>query len=362
MGGRTKMRKALVGVILAGAVLVIVSCAGPIQQTTPSIPPSTPANHAPIVIPVPTSLPGGPEFTPPSGRGNVYSVQIDLVPSKLVYISGEQVQMELIMANASQGEVEPVIVSPLPPAISLVKSGTSSSRTLPSGIVVPDLEPGGSASVKTFPAGTEERKLAVGERVTYNLTWDQKDEDGKQVSPGWYYYEYRYDFRKDSSGEGVGSGGRDRAFLIQYPQGAMQKSIEVNQSRTLTGVPLLTMEGETKLVDVVITLERVELNEMGVTFYAEMTSPDNPVSGYSNPEWAGHIPMSAQYIVDGAVIEARAPNSKFLDSGIQFRWGASPDDDNYLDPVPADAKELTFVIPEIEPDWEGPWEFKILLE
>jgi hypothetical protein len=335
------------------------------MQATPSIPPSTPANQAPVVIPAPTSPPGAPEgpgFTPPSGRGNVYSVQIDLVPSKLVYMSGEQVQMELIMTNASQGEVEPVIVSPLPPAISLVKSGALSNRPLPPGVDAPDLEPGESASVKTFPAGTEERKLAVGEKVTYHLIWDQKDTDGKQVSPGWYYYEYRYDFRKESSSEGVGSGGRDRAFLIQYPQGAMQKSIEVNQSRTLTGVPLVTMEGETKLVDVVITLERVELNEMGATFYAEMTSPNNPVSGYSNPEWAGRIPMSAQYIVDGEIIEARAPNTKFLDSGIQFRWGASPDDDNYLDPVPADAKELIFVIPEIEPNWKGPWGFKIPLE
>jgi hypothetical protein len=38
------------------------------------------------------------------------------------------------------------------------------------------------------------------------------------------------------------------------------------------------------------------------------------------------------------------------------------DDDNYLDPVPADAKELTFVIPEIRPNWPGPWEFGIPLE
>jgi len=266
--------------------------------------------------------------------------------------------MELLLTNASKGEVEPVIVSPLPPVISLVASGVFLGPAMPPN-ANRGIESGEPA--KTFPAGTGEETLAKGEKLTYNLTWDQKDEDGNQVSPGWYYYESRYNFRQESSEEGVGSGIRERAFLIQYPQGAMQKSIELDQAKTVTGLPL-TVDGETKLVDVVINLQRVELNDMGVTFYAEMSSPNNPVSGYNNPEWSGHIPLSAQYVVDGIIKEARAPSSKFLDSGIEFRWGASPDDDNYLDPVPADAKELTFVIPEIRPDWQGPWEFKISLE
>lgn len=56
-----------------------------------------------------------------------------------------------------------------------------------------------------------------------------------------------------------------------------------------------------------------------------------------------------------------APSAQFLDSGVEFRWGASTDDPNYLDPVPADAKELTFVIPAIGLDWKVPWEFKVKL-
>jgi hypothetical protein len=355
--GRDEMKKMIIGAILATLVLLSISCAKETPQTTPS----PPANEAPVGVPAPTPPPGRaglPGLTPPTGRENVYSVQIDLVPSKLVYMPGEQVQMELVLTNASKGEVEPVIVSPLPPTISLVASGVFLGPAMP-----PNVNRGteSGAPVKTFPAGIDEKTLAKGEKQTYNLTWDQKDEDGNQASPGWYYYESSYNFRQESSENGVGSGLRKRAFLIQYPQGAMLETIELNQSKTITGLPL-TVNSETKLVDVVINLQRVELNDMGATFYAVMSSPDNPVSGHNNPEWLGHVPLSAHYVVDGVVKEARAPNSQFLDSGIEFRWGASPDDDNYLDPVPADAKQLTFVIPEIRPDWEGPWEFEILLE
>ena len=344
------IKKTIVGLLVLFLLSMPVACAKERAPTSPPLP-------APTPTPVPGPAPS-PGPTPPTGRENVYSVQIDLVPSKLVYMPGEQVQMELVLTNASKGEVEPVIVSPLPPVISLVASGVFLGPATP-----PNANRGieSGEPVKTFPAGTEERKLAVGEKVTYNLTWDQKDEDGNQVSPGWYYYESRYNFRQESSEEGVGSGIRERAFLIQYPQGAMTKTIELNQSRTITGLPL-TVNDETKTIDVVINLKRVELNEKGVTFYATMSSPNNPVSGYNTPVWMGHVPLSAQYVVDDVVKEARAPSSQFLDDGIKFRWGASPDDDNYLDPVPTDAKQLTFVIPEIRPDWEGPWEFRVPLE
>ncbi|MDD5037767.1 MAG: hypothetical protein PHN78_00375 [Dehalococcoidales bacterium] len=332
------------------------------SQAATTVPGTTTANEAPVIAPVPIVPPGMTPGLPPTGRENVYSVQTELVPSKLVYLPGEQIDMKLVLTNASQGEVEPVIVSPLPPIVSLVRTGTFSGPSVPPGVIMPPSEAGQSGAVKTYSAGTDEKTLAKGEELTYDLTWDQKDKDGNQVSAGWYNYESTCYYRPKSSENNVGSGVSKRAFLIQYPQGAMQKTIEVNQFRTITSLPITTLSRETKLVDVTITLKRVELNEMGATFYAEMTSPNNPVSGYNNPEWMGHVPLSAQFVVDGVVKEARAPNSRFLDNGIVFRWGASPDDDNYLDPVPADAKELTFVIPEIRPNWAGPWEFKIPLE
>jgi hypothetical protein len=332
------------------------------QTTVATTAPPTTADEAPIVVPAPTMPPGMTTGALPiTGRNNVYSVEINLVPARQVYLPGEEILMQLVLTNASKGEVEPVIVSSLPPSISLVRTGSFSGPAVPPGMVMPPSETGTMGAVKTFPAGTGEKTLVKGEKLTYNLTWDQKDKGGKQVSPGWYNYESTCWFRPESSQDNSGSGVGNRAFLIQYPQGAMIKTIEVNQSKTLDGLLLKTIKGETKTVDVVITLKRVELNEMGATFYAVMSSPNNPVSGYNNPEWMGHIPMTSQYIVDGAVKEARAPSTQLLDSGIEFRWGASTDDPSYLDPVSAAAKELTFVIPEIRPDWKGPWEFKINL-
>lgn len=355
------MRISIVTVFLAILVLSSVSCA----KTPPTASPgSSPAFEAPIADPIPSQPPvilGVPSLLPPGeppGRQNVYSVQIGLVPSKPVYIQGENVVMDVVLTNTSRGDVESVIVSPLPPEVNLVTAGVFLGPAMPPGVTAPGREPGKPS--KTFSAGTGERKLAVGENVTYRLTWDQKDENGNQVSPGWYFYESNFNFRQESSQTGSGTGIRNRAFLIQYPQGALRKTIVVNQARTVTGLPLM-VNGETKPVDVTITLERVELDENGATFYATMNSPDNPLAGYSN-EWQGRIPMSSQYIIDGVVKDARAPSSQFLDSGITFRWGASPDDPNYLDPVPSDAKQLTFVIPEIGNDWEGHWEFKIPLK
>jgi hypothetical protein len=348
-----------------GNLSVPVETLTPIPQAAALFTEAPPDEGASTVVPMPALPTGKPGdvLLPHTGRENVYSVQLDLVPSKLVYLPGEKVQMELILTNASKGKVEPVIVSQLPPVVRMVEAGsiTRQAQAVPPGVILPGPESAKSVIVKTFPAGTEEKTLAAGEKATYQLTWNQKDENGNQVSPGWYYYETNYNFRPESAKEDRNAGLRDRAFLIQYPQGALQKIIEVNQSRMIPGLPL-TIGDETKPVDVVITLKRVELNEMGATFYTTMSSPDNPVSGYNNPEWMSRIPMGAQYMVDGVVTEARAPVSQFLDSGIEFRWGATPDDPNYLDPVPADAKEITFVIPEIGYDWKGPWEFAIPLE
>ncbi len=283
---------------------------------------------------------------PPAGEGTVYSVQIDLVPDKLVYAAGEPVHMQLVLTNTSQGKVKSVVISQ--PAIDLVAAGVFAHPLPPNA---PSTQVGNP--VKTFPAGNDQTRLAVGEKVSYDLTWDQRDVDGKQVAPGWYYYESDYFFREESLDEPVHGGLRNRAFLIQYPQGAMQRTILVNQSR---------MVGKTDLGDVVMTLQRIELNEMGASFYVEISSPNDAASTDGRPDWVGRVfPSSAQYVIDGVVKEARAPGNQFLENAVHLRWGASPDQDNYLDPVPVDARELTFVIPELGTDWKGPWEFKIPL-
>jgi len=266
-------------------------------------------------------------------------VEIELIPLKMIYIPGEQVQMALILTNASMGEVESVYVSPLPSGLS---------------IVIPESRR--SIIVKKLSVSTGERKLAVGEKTTYDLTWDQKDEEGKQVAPGWYFYESNINVRMESFTDSFGAGVRERAFLIQYPQGALEKVIELNQSLTANSL-LFDVGGATKPVDIVFTLKRVELSQERASFFILVTSPDDPLTSYDRDNWPS-TRMEAQYTMDGVVKDARAGNRQFTDDGIEFRIGYG---DSYLDPVPGDARELTFVITRFG-DWQGPWEFKVPLE
>ena len=126
--------------------------------------------------------------------------------------------------------------------------------------------------------------------------------------------------------------------LIQYPQGAMEKTIEVNRPQTVNGVT--------------ITLERVELSREETKFYAFTTT--RLTEEGINPLLAKLIPILAQYAVDGSTKDAGYAAERILDRGTELIW-----DD--LDPVPSDAKELTFVVTKFG-DWESPWEFEIPLQ
>jgi hypothetical protein len=276
------------------------------------------------------------------GRANVYSVGLKLNPAKTVYLPGEPIEMNITVLNASQGEVDPVTVDPCPPAINIMSPGGT---------------PDSDKLVKTFAAGNEQKTLAKGEQIIYPITWDQKDDNGNQIPAGWYFYGYTCFFGNQSiPGGKVGSGGTERAFLVQYSQGALQKTIELNQSQTITDFPFDTLDGKTQPIDLTLTLKQVEMSENGISFMMVASSPDNPVPGYNNPEWMSGF-REAQYVVDGVVKEARAANTSFLDSGIELRWGYN---DAYLDPVPVDAKQLTIIITKFG-SWQGRLEFQVPL-
>lgn len=329
------------------SLLLSVSCANP-ATTSPANPESVPT-QPPTAVTVP-GLPG----QPPTGREKVYSVEIDLVPSKTIYLPGETVQMALTLTNASMGEVEPVYVSPLPPGINIVIPNDSAGTAKP-GTREYYEKITGSRIVKTLAAGTGEKKLAAGEKVTYDLTWDQKDEDGNQAAPGWYFYESNINVRMESSDDSFGSGVRERAFLIQYPQGAMEKVIELNQFVTAVSLPL-EVDGATKQGDITFTLKRVDLSQERSSFLILVSSPDSPLSNYKYG-WA-NIDMDARYDVDGVTKELSAEKRQFTNEGMEMMFGYG---NSYLDPVPDDARELTFTITRLG-DWQGPWEFKVALE
>jgi hypothetical protein len=188
--------------------------------------------------------------------------------------------------------------------------------------------------------GTQPREILPGETVSIDFIWDQKDKEGKQVPPGWYNIIFNdITVRQGGSTYGFNPGAR---ILIQYPQGTMEKSLDPNQSQTVNGIT--------------VTLQRIELTATGMTVHAFNAPP-----GYSFPP-GQPLPApsmmfhaEAEYSVDGGAFKlAGSSGIRPLENGMLHIW------DN-LDPIPVDAKELTFRITKLG-DWQGSWEFKVPLE
>jgi len=136
--------------------------------------------------------------------------------------------------------------------------------------------------------------------------------------------------------------GMTAPILILPAEGAMEKTIEVNSSQTVSGIT--------------VTLERIEFSASGMKVYVFNTPP-----GYSLPQGPQLLPppmmmhVTAEYSVDGGAVKQAGPSAiRFLENGMEPIW-------ENLDPVPKNATELTFTITKLG-DMEGPWEFFIPLE
>lgn len=249
-------------------------------------------------------------------------------PSQSQYLLGEPVEIEFSFTNTI---LESIAVSPFPPEIQVISPRTHEI-------------------VRSFVPGSQELELGSGKVMIHTLAWDQRADSGEQVSPGWYYIDAKNitvtkETPPHETGLDVGTIAR---VLIQFPQGAMEKTIDVNQSQTVN--------------DIAITLERVELSDTGASFYA-FTIPPNyippqPQGPPVPPPPPDMVPVRAQYNVDGITKDAGYSGIGIHENGIRLTWGHYV---GHLDPVPSDAKELTFTITRFG-DWEGPWEFKVPLE
>ncbi len=294
-------------VVLIAVVAVIWQFGGGGQSPTPT--PTATRTPAP---PTPTATP---------------KLELSAMPSQDSYLPGEQVNIEFLFSNT---DTEPITVTTFPPEIEILTSSPY-------------------VAVRSFAAGEQELALGPREEIPYNLTWDQRDNNGKQVSPGWYFVDVKNMRATTATGSMGLSITTITRVLIQFPQGAMEKTIEMNQPQTVNGIT--------------ITLERVELSVKGTIIYAFATppgyslpqqSPDFPLP--TPPDWM--VPVSAQYTVDGVTKDGGTASVRLLGNGVELRWGR---DGAWLDPVPSDAKELIFTITGFG-DWQGPWEFRIPLD
>ena len=306
------------------ALLLVVVVAGGITWGTGTLKVSAPP-PAPTPVPAPSYYGPVPPVPPPSPSES--SLELEAIPlspieyAPGVFLPGEEVKVEFRFSNASS---EPITVAPFPPGIEIVRPRTNEV-------------------VQSFPEGSGELDISPVETVEYTLVWDQQDGNGEQVAPGWYYVDVKgITLTKATAPTRTGvSFGSIAKLLIQFPQGAMEKVIEVSQSQTVN--------------DLTITLERVELSATGVRFYAFTIPPD-----YSPPRTEGPplpppmVPVHAQYTVDGVTKDAGYSSVGAQGDGIRLSW-------DEIDPVPGGARELTFTITSFG-DWEGPWEFFIPLE
>ena len=92
-------------------------------------------------------------------------LSVHVVPSQVSYVPGDEVQVTLWFTNADS---EALVVSPFPPEINI---------KLPSLTI---------DTVRSFPAGSGQVILEPGEAEMLQLTWNQLDDDEKQVRPRWY--------------------------------------------------------------------------------------------------------------------------------------------------------------------------------
>ncbi|MBN2239135.1 MAG: hypothetical protein JW712_05125 [Dehalococcoidales bacterium] len=230
------------------------------------------------------------------------------------YLPGETIEIPIEFSNIGE---EPISLDRFPPEIQLLSREWK--------------------AVKSFEPGSESLRLKPGNEKTYTLTWNQLDDTGTQVSPGLYMVDVKNVVYTREESERTTRANFGSSWLrINYPQGAMEKTIEVSRSRTVNGIT--------------ITLERIELSAEGTVFHCFFVPPD----GFLTSDPDGY----AEYSVDGEFRDAGHNGWGTRDDGFRLIWGSS---DLPLNPVPSDAGLITFTITELNGQ-NGPWEFSVQLE
>ncbi|MDD5501046.1 MAG: hypothetical protein PHH57_05095 [Candidatus Omnitrophica bacterium] len=275
-------------------------------------------NYAMVIIHADSNSELIPSISSPAPESHLpFNVNVSTAPS---HLPGEQIMFGIAIHNLSSGTIT---IDPFSPA-KWIKSVDRNEIVFSS--------PGGQS---TYDLQSGMPFLPTKD------TWEQKDNNGQQVAPGWYEIGYEYIVIDQGTGERYTATPTAR-FQIVDPDSAMNKVMDVNQSTTAE--------------DMTITLKRIEINAVGTKVYTFITPP-----GYSltteHPPYQMESLMTnsmAEYSVDGGdVKQIKSGGGKADAEGITLTW------DN-LEPMPLGSKELTFIITQLG-DLKGRWEFKIKL-
>lgn len=264
-----------------------------------------------------------PVWTPAIARPPSLGVNATLIQPS--YLPGEEVEVWIAFMN---GGPDPLTIRSFPPTVSL---------TNPTWGVV-----------YTFSHGNGTILLEPGETINHTLKWDQRDGDGDQVCPGYYSVEVADILVEDDTGAGTralySEGTVIAQVLIQYPQGALEKDVPVNQSKTLNGAT--------------VELVNITSSYVGAQARVLVQLPHRPSS---EPESQSDVPApsptppdanpSAHYrLDDGPAKKFMRVGLQVADDGTVFVWD--------FESMPADAHDLYIVITRLG-TWEGLCEFHV---
>lgn len=202
--------------------------------------------------------------------------------------------------------------------------------------------------VRSYRGGSGECTLEPGEILSHTLTWDQRDNDGRMVEPGYYFLNVEYEAIKKSGL--TESGYQPLKILIQFPQGTIHRTINMEQTKTL--------QDGSQLI-----LKKLVLSPSGAKIFALMV-PINYVPPQSEHEriFLGPATSLAYYRLDSSALKSAGSATSVFGKEIELKW-------DLIDPVPKGARLLTFIIGGIswrdrdkEHKYPGPFEFQVPLE
>ncbi len=277
-------------------VILLIGCTQPESSLAPQ--PSPELKITPAPQPMPSKPP---------------SFNCKAKPTKPFFMPGEEVEIAIVFENTGS---EPIIIVPYPPEVRLTKCYDNEI-------------------IYTSKPGDKELKLMPGEKSTYTLKW--KSSIG--VSPGFYYVEVIARVYEPNNSWNLRT--NVGKILIQHPQGAMEKTIEINQTQTVGNVTII--------------LEKVEFTSTGGKVYLLAKLPALPKTSSSRiPPTPPSGSYRAIYRVDDSDEKpATSARLRWVNGDLKITW--------QIEPIPADTKKMAFMVTELG-KWKGPWTFHIDLE
>jgi hypothetical protein len=313
-----KRGRELVVLIFVIIFMLTISCSAPLSSNPPGL-----SNQITPSISIPSpqvseTITAAPKTTTPPPR----SLKVAAVTDKPAYLPGEQVKIILSVTNIT---CDMLTLGNWPPFTEIKLQG------------VP---------FKTVSPGSQQVELAPEETRNYTLDWDQLDSTGKQAHPAIYTVSAEFRSITPSSlplthGEGYHEMG---PVIINFPQGFLQKTLELNQSQTVDGVTL--------------NLNRVKISDNGIDI-SMLKTPVPPLTiANEPPDLRGQAEIKGTYRIDsGENINISYFGYLVVENGVTYEA-------HCLNPVPSDAGVLYFSITSLslrKGGTYGPFEFEVPL-